>query len=272
MAAIINTNIASLNLQRSLSASQNQLNKAMERLSSGLRINRASDDAAGLAISTTLDSSIRGMTVATRNTSDAISFLNVQESSIGNQVEALQRMRELAVQSANGSISDTDRGNLDKEYQELFNESTRIGASSFNGVAVFGSGASGSISYQIGSGSSDTVGIARSDIQSAELSSAGSVSIAEDATAAITAIDSMLATANETRSLIGAVSSRFSSILNGLSSSIENTTAAKSRIMDADYAVETSALTRGQILQQAGTAMLTQANSMPNIVLSLLKG
>jgi len=267
MSAIINTNLPSLALQRQLSTSQNQLNKAMERLSSGLRVNKAADDAAGLAVGTTLDGQIRGMKVATRNTSDAISFLNVQESSLGNQVDALQRMRELAVQSLNGSISDTDRGNLQTEFSQLNSEITRIGSSSFNGVAVFGS----SVTYQIGANNGDSV--SATAVTSGSIATTGStVSSAATASAAITAIDAAIVTINASRASIGAYSSRFSSILSSLATNVENSTAAKSRIMDADYAQETSLLTRGQILQQAGTAMLTQANSMPNIVLSLLKG
>lgn len=265
MAAIINTNLPSLALQRQLNTSQNQLNKAMERLSSGLRINKAADDAAGLAVGTTLDGQIRGMKVATRNTSDAISRLNVQESSLGNQVSALQRMRELAVQSSNGSISDVDRTNLQTEFNQLNEEITRIGSSSFSGVAVFGV----ATTYQIGANNGDSV--QATSVTSGSIA-ANTVATSSGASAAITAIDTAIININASRATIGAYSSRFSSILSGLENNIENSTAAKSRIMDADYAQETSLLTRGQILQQAGTAMLTQANSMPNIVLSLLKG
>ena len=295
MAAIINTNIASLNLQKSLSTSQAQLNKAMERLSSGLRVNKAQDDAAGLAIATTLDSNIRGMQVAARNLNDAVSFSQVQESALSSQTELLQRMRELAVQAANGSISSTDRGYLNTEFEELNIEIATIGAKTFNGNNLFGSSG---ITYQIGAGTSDTVSTAAltrigglavtadaenrtgtlgriqmATVTGGALQGDAIISgVAGNATAAITAIDTALGQINTKRSSLGALQSRLSSIGDSLASSIENSTAAKSRIMDADYAQETSNLTRGQILQQAGTAMLTQANSMPNIVLSLLKG
>ena len=335
MAAIINTNIASLNLQKSLSTSQAQLNKAMERLSSGLRVNKAQDDAAGLAIATTLDSNIRGMQVAVRNLNDAVSFSQVQESALSTQTELFQRMRELAVQSANGSLGTTDRGNLNTEFQTLLAELGRVSDSSFNGNSLFGSS---SITYQIGAGTSDTVTssaiskmvsfatngttlpatavgfkavttagtpnttefyavnaagnyinatgdtdngstttgshtvkVTFSGGTSGGLATADINSVA-NATTMLTEITSAIGQINTNRSSLGALQSRLSSIGDSLASSIENSTAAKSRIMDADYAQETSNLTRGQILQQAGTAMLTQANSMPNIVLSLLKG
>jgi len=292
MAAIINTNIASLNLQKSLSTSQAQLNNAMERLSSGLRINKAADDAAGLAIATTLDSNIRGMQVAARNLNDAVSFSQVQESALASQTELLQRMRELAVQAKNGSLSSTDRDNLNTEFNSLNTEVASLGAKKFNGNDLFGN----AITYQIGAATTDTVastsltavgfasatsgGATKYKIQASPVAAGTGVVDAvingsEGAAAAsnaITAIDTALGTINTSRSTLGALQSRLNSIGNSLASSIENSTAAKSRIMDADYAQETSNLTRGQILQQAGTAMLTQANSMPNIVLSLLKG
>jgi flagellin len=268
----------------------------MERLSSGLRINSAKDDAAGLAIATTLDSNIRGMQVAARNLNDAISFSQVQESALSSQTELLQRMRELAVQSKNGSLGTVDRDNLNTEFASLNKEVASLGAKTFSGNNLFGS----AITYQIGAATSDTVtsssltrvgaaATAEPDVvgeisilrRTAEnTNTQGSAIINGDNAAngvinaglAITAIDGAIATINTGRSSLGALQSRLNSISNSLASSIENSTAAKSRIMDADYAQETSNLTRGQILQQAGTAMLTQANSMPNIVLSLLKG
>jgi flagellin len=265
MAAIINTNIASLNLQKSLSTSQAQLNTAMERLSSGLRVNRAADDAAGLGIATTLDSNIRGMQVAARNLNDAVSFSQVQESALGAQTELLQRMRELSVQSKNGSLSSTDRTNLNTEWVALNTEVAVIGAKAFNGNNLFGN----AITYQIGAATGDTVA---SSALTAVTTIGGDITSAANASTAMGAIDTALGTINTNRSTLGALQSRLNSIGGSLAASIENSTAARSRIMDADYAQETSNLTRGQILQQAGTAMLTQANSMPNIVLSLLKG
>lgn len=266
MAAVINTNIASLNTQRNLSASQSGLNTSIQRLSSGLRVNTAKDDAAGLAIATRMDSQVRGMNVAMRNANDAISFAQTAEGGLSKVTDALQRMRELAVQSANGTNSSGDRTNLDAEFQELASEVTRIGtATKFNGTAVFGGSAT---TFQIGADSSDTISV--SAVAAASIS--GSVSTAATATTALGAIDTALDSVNTKRATLGAVQNRFEAVVGNLQVASENQSAAKSRIMDTDFAAETAKLTRGQILQQAGTAMLAQANSLPNNVLSLLRG
>jgi len=265
MAAVINTNIASLNTQRSLNSSQGALNTALQRLSSGLRINSAKDDAAGLAIATTLDSKMRGDTVAIRNANDAISMSQTAEGAMAKQTDALQRMRELAVQAANGSNSSTDRANLDAEFKELDAEIQRLSTTKFNGVDVFGS----STTFQIGSGSADT--LASSSV-AATTSTGASISSAAGATSALGTIDTALTNINTNRAKLGATQNRFESVISSLQVNVENTAASKSRIMDADFAMETASLTRAQILQQASTAMLSQANQLPNNVLSLLRG
>jgi flagellin len=265
MASVINTNLASLNAQRNLSASQSSLNTSIQRLSSGLRINSSKDDAAGLAIATRMDSQVRGMDVATRNANDAISFLQTAEGGLSSATDALQRMRELAVQAANGSYSSGDRANLDAEYQQLSKELTRLStATKFNGQGVFGSG----YSFQIGADSGDTISVA----SVAAASMGGSITSASAAASALTAIDAQLTTVNTNRATLGAYQNRFESVVSNLATSSENMSAAKSRITDADYASETAKMTRAQILQQAGTAMLAQANKLPSSVMTLLQG
>jgi flagellin len=265
MASVINTNLNSLNTQRNLSASQSGLATSLQRLSSGLRINSSKDDAAGLAIATKMDSQIRGQQVAIRNSNDAISFSQTAEGGLSKQTDALQRMRELAVQSSNGTNSATDRTNLDAEFQQLSLEVTRIGSSTkFNGTSVFGT----ANTFQVGADAADTISV--SAVSAGTIT--GDVSSATSASTAIGAIDTALNTINTTRATLGATQNRFESVVSNLQVSVENQSAAKSRIMDADFAAETANLTRGQILQQAGTAMLAQANSMPNGVLALLRG
>ncbi len=250
MSAVINTNIASLNAQRNLESSKMSLNTSIQRLSSGLRIN---------------NSQIRGMTVAVRNANDAISFAQTAEGGLAKQTDALQRMRELAVQSANGTNSSGDRANLDAEFQQLTSEVTRLStATKFNGTSVFGT----SNTFQIGSDTTDTLSVSAVTAGSV---AASTVSSASAATSAISAIDTALDAINTSRATLGATQNRFESVVSSLNVAIENTTSSKSRIMDADFAAETANMTRGQILQQAGTAMLAQANSLPNSVLKLLQ-
>ncbi len=265
MASVINTNIASLNTQRNLSSTQNALNTSLQRLSSGLRINSSKDDAAGLSIATRMDSQVRGQTVAIRNANDAISFAQVAEGGLNKQTNALQRMRELAVQSINGTNTTADQLNLDAEYQQLSQEITRLGtATKFNGTSVFGA----TKVFQVGADSGETITTAA--VASATM--AGAIATTAGASTALTAIDAQLAAVNTNRATLGAMQNRFESVVSTLQISVENQSAAKSRIMDADFAAETANLTRSQILQQAGTAMLAQANSLPNGVLTLLRG
>lgn len=266
MASVINTNIASLNTQRNLSTSQSSLNTSIQRLSSGLRINSAKDDAAGLSIATRMDSQIRGMSVAVRNANDAISFSQTAEGGLSKVTDSLQRMRELAVQSANGTNTDADRTNLNAEFTQLQAEVTRLGtATKFNGTAVFTTAAR---VFQVGADTTDTISV--NGVSAASIT--GAITSASGATAAITAIDAALTTVNTNRATLGAIQNRFEAVIGNLQVATENQSASKSRIMDADFAKETANLTRGQILQQAGTAMLAQANSLPNNVLSLLRG
>jgi flagellin len=214
-----------------------------------------------------MGSQIRGQQVAIRNANDAISFAQTAEGGLAKQTDALQRMRELAVQSANGTNTAGDRANLDAEFQELQLEVTRLStATKFNGSSVFGS----ANTFQVGAdtAASDTITVA--SVTAGTIT--GTVSTAAAATTAIGAIDTALTAVNTTRATLGAVQNRFESVVSNLQVSVENQSAAKSRIMDADFAAETANLTRGQILQQAGTAMLAQANSLPNGVLTLLRG
>lgn len=268
MSAVINTNIASLNAQRNLNASQASLNTSIQRLSSGLRVNSAKDDAAGLAIGERMNAQIRGMTVAIRNANDGVSLAQTAEGALATVSENLQRMRELAVQAANGSLGAGDRLNLDAEYQELSAQITDIAAQTkFNGLAILGADA-GAMTFQVGANVGDTLTVTTNAVTTV----AGDLTTAANANAAITAIDAKLDVINNDRATYGAAQSRFASVISNLESARENQTAARSRIMDTDFAAETANLTRGQILQQAGTAMLAQANSLPNTVLQLLRG
>ena len=281
MSQVINTNLASLTAQRNLAASQGQLATSIGRLSSGLRINSAKDDAAGLAIANRMDSQARGMNVAIRNSMDGISLAQTAEGGLGKVSDMLGRMRELAVQSANATNTSTDRDSLNNEFRQLADEIDRtLNATKFNGQAIL-AGAAGSQTFQIGSDATSydqlaitTTNMATAANVAAVTATTGVISGATggNAMAMITAIDSALTTVNSERSTYGAVQNRFEAIIANLQVASENQTAAKSRIMDADFAAETAALTRTQILQQAGTAMLAQANQIPQQVLQLLKG
>ncbi len=288
MPQTINTNLNSLNAQRSLSMSQSSLSIAMQRLSSGLRVNSAKDDAAGLAIAERMSAQVRGMNVAVRNANDGISLAQTAEGSLGKVADALQRMRELAVQSANDTNSASDKDSLDKEFGELAKEIQRVlGATTFNGKHVLGSEA-GSMQFQVGANTTanDTIDITTLDLTTdttitpiAGTDNTGlgrSVINASANTAAIhtviDSIDTALNTVNTQRAVLGASQSRFDSVISSLQVSVENQTAARSRIMDADFASETASLSRAQILQQAGNAMVAQANQLPQQVLKLLQG
>ena len=275
MASVINTNINSLNTQRNLSASQGSLATAMQRLSSGMRVNSAKDDAAGLAIATKMDSQVRGMNVAIRNSNDAISFAQTAEGGLSKISDSLQRMRELAVQSKNGTNTASDQLNLDTEYQELAKEVTRVAANTnFNGVNTL-AGASNAFQVGAGNAAGDTITIAGTDMTAdadVTASTGGGVATTAAATLAITNIDKALTKVTTERATFGASQNRFEAVISNLQVSAENQSAAKSRIMDTDFAAETANLSRANILQQAGTAMLAQANSSPNGVLALLRG
>lgn len=383
MASVINTNVASLNTQRSLSSSQAGLNTAIQRLSSGMRINSAKDDAAGLSIASRMDSQIRGQQVAIRNANDGISLAQTAEGALNAVTDNLQRIRELSIQASNATNTQVDRDALNSEVTQLKAEIDRVAnQTSFNGTKLLDGSFSGA-NFQVGSNANETiavgsivdanvaalggtVNIATTSVAASGLtgfataiaaggvtingvdigaisasgsaaeragqlvnainqvsgqtnvganydnatgqitlrSSAGSIVVAgttnsatvagfangttaaaattgitgldissySGSQTAITQIDAALAQVNTARANLGAVQNRFTSVVSNLQNSVENLSASKSRIMDADFAAETANLTRGQILQQAGTAMLAQANSLPNGVLALLRG
>jgi len=267
MPMTINSNIVSLNAQRNLSMSQSSLATSMERLSSGLRVNSAKDDAAGLAIATRQNAQIRGINVAVRNANDGISLAQTAEGALATITDALQRMRELAVQAQNGSNGTSDRANLDTEYQQLSAEITRIAAQTkFNGTAIVGASAGAQV-FQVGPNGGDTLTITTTTVTTV----AGGLTTAALASTAVGAIDTALDTINTSRASYGAAMSRFSMAIQNLQISGENQSAARGRIMDADFAAETANLSRAQILQQAGSAMVAQANQLPNQVLALLR-
>jgi len=275
MAQVINTNVMSLNAQRNLNTSSASMATTIQRLSSGLRINSAKDDAAGLAISQRMTTQIRGMDVAVRNANDGISLAQTAEGALGSISDNMQRIRELAVQAANGTNNPDDRASLQKEVTQLQDEITRVVTNTkFNGTSLL-SGAS-TISIQVGADSSadNKIDIDLVDI-SAVATAVGALDIsgtdATGADAAMDAIDAQLKVVNDARADLGAVQNRFSSVISNLQISSENISASRSRIQDTDYAKETAELTRNQILQQAGTAMLAQAKSVPQNVLSLLQ-
>jgi flagellin len=282
MSQVINTNLASLNAQRNLSGTQNQLSTAIQRLSSGLRVNSAKDDAAGLAIANRMDGQARGMAVAVRNANDGISLSQVAEGALGKVTDMMQRMRELAVQAANASNTTTDRTSLDAEFQQLAQEVDRTLLSTrFNGQAIL-AGSAGALQFQIGANNATTDQLTVTTTNMATSANITAVTTATtavisgtnatNANSMISALDIALDTVNSERATYGAVQNRFEAVIANLQISAENQTAAKSRIMDADFAKETAMLTRAQILQQAGTAMLAQANQIPQQVLQLLKG
>ena len=267
MAQTINTNINSLNAQRNLSQSQGALATSMERLSSGLRVNSAKDDAAGLAIADRMNAQIKGINVSVRNANDGISLAQTAEGALSTVTDVLQRMRELAVQAQNGSNGTTDRANLDTEYQQLSAEITRIAAQTkFNGTAIVGASA-GAQTFQIGANNGDTLTVTTSTVTTV----AGGLTTAALASTAVAALDTALDTITSSRATYGAMINRFQFAITNLQVTGENQSAARGRIMDADFASETANLARSQILQQAGTAMVAQANQLPNQVLSLLR-
>ena len=282
MAMTINTNVNSLTAQRNAATNQSSLSTSIARLSSGLRVNSAKDDAAGLAIATRMDAQARGMSVAIRNANDGISMLQTAESGMQTVSDMLQRMRELAVQATNSTNTSSDVASLNQEYTQLASEIGRtISAVQFNGTSVLTTTAG--FDFQVGANSGQTITIASGTLnlsQSTNVSAVVGGSTSALTTAAgsnssnaanIDAIDKALQSINDSRASLGAAQSRFQNTVNFLQSAVENQTAAKGRIMDADFASETANLSRAQILQQAGTAMIAQANQLPQGVLSLLR-
>jgi len=296
MAQVINTNIMSLNAQRNLNTTSASLATSVQRLSSGLRINSARDDAAGLAISERFTTQIRGLEVAARNANDGISLAQTAEGALAEIGNNLQRIRELAVQSRNATNSDSDRVALDAEVQQLKKEIQRVvDHTEFNGTNLLDGSFTGAV-FQVGANQGQTITVdAIIDANIAKLGSwkdpasppaeggqaeaagdktgfaDGNVKEAANADKMILAMDAALNAINASRAELGAVQNRFTSVVANLSSTSENLSASRSRIRDTDYAKETAELTRTQILQQAGTAMLAQAKAMPQSVLSLLQ-
>jgi flagellin len=299
MAMTINTNVMSMNAQRNTIQNSASMATTLQRLSSGLRVNSAKDDAAGLAIATRMDTQVRGMNVAIRNANDGISLAQTAESGMNTITEMLQRMRELAVQASNSTntwssganSADTDVAKLNDEYVQLQAEVQRtLNSVSFNNQPLL-SGVTTDFTFQVGANASSNgdVNGQRITINASSLNigatSGGMGAILTGSsqtlqvtstnssnTGNITALDLAISTVNSARAKLGAVQSRFENTISYLRSSVEQQAAAKGRIMDADFAAETANLSRSQILQQAGTAMIAQANQVPQNVLSLLKG
>ncbi len=264
MAQVIYTNTFSLNAQKNLNKNSSGLSTAIERLSSGLRVNSARDDAAGLAVASRMEADARGLTVAIRNASDGISFGQTADGALGTVGEILQRMRELAVQSLNGTISDTERGYLNQEFSQLQTQITDLqGAATLNNQSVFSS-----FSFQVGTTASQTLSATFTSVAAPT----GNVSTSGGASSALTAIDAAINSVSSNRATVGGVMGALQFRIQQLETSRENQYAARSRIMDADFATETANLTRAQILQQSGTAMVAQANAIPQNVLTLLRG
>ncbi|HFD86458.1 MAG TPA: flagellin FliC [Gammaproteobacteria bacterium] len=280
MPQTINTNMFSLNAQRNLNRSQGAMGKAIQQLSSGLRINSAKDDAAGLAVSEGITSKIRGLDVAARNSNDGISLAQTAESALGQITNNLQRVRELAVQSANGTLGDTERGYLQTEVDELTSEIKRIvDDTEFNGNKLFSAtGAASAVEIQVGANSGEKITINTTDLTSLNAysgtisvsSQADAESVLDSATGSSTGMDADIGKVINARSQMGATQNRFESVISNINSYKEGLQAARSRIMDTDYASTTAELARTQVLQQAGVAMVAQANQLPQGVLRLL--
>ena len=276
---VINTNIKSLVSQNAIGINNRALTSAMEQLSTGKRINSASDDAAGLAISSRMTSQIKGLDQAVRNGNDAISMLQTTEGATIEMSNMLQRMRELAIQASNDTYSQTDREYLDIEFQQLMSEINRVTTDTqWNGMNVLdgtgGTNADGSLEFQIGANEGQTITHTIPDLSSdGELSMISGTDILDrnSAADAITQVDDALDVINTVRAGIGAVVNRITYAVDNLSNVSLNTSASRSRIMDADYAKASSELARAQIVEQAATAMLAQANQQPQSVMQLLK-
>ncbi|MEK9806677.1 MAG: flagellin [Halieaceae bacterium] len=286
--AVVNTNVNATVAQNALVRNERHMNTAMERLSTGQRINGAKDDAAGLAISSRMTSQIRGLEVGIRNANDAISMISTADGALVEVTNMLQRMRELALQSANGTTTSSDRDYLNSEYQNLITEIDRIAQNTqWNGGSILNhtTTASSTFAYQVGANGGQTIAVdfgdfnntGASGVMQSVNSAHGSIaagttaSAMTTATSAVVAIDSAIASVNSQRATFGAAINQLTYAVDNLASVKVNAEASRSRILDTDYATETSELARTQIIQQAGTAMLAQANQLPQTVLSLLQ-
>lgn len=276
MALVINNNVASLNARQNLAQVTNNLSKNYKRLSSGLRIATASDDAAGLAISERLRSRIKGLNQASRNANDGISLTQTAEGSLNEVSSILNRLRELSVQANNGTLSDTDKDSLQVEFSELVSEIDRIAQSvDFNGINLL-DGQNTSVEFAVGTGTTagiDTISVTLDSIRTSDLSlSTLDIGSSGDISTAINSIDAAINTVSEFRGRLGASENRLSSTINNLAVQVETLTAAESRIRDVDVASESADLTRNSIVQQAALSILAQANVQPQSALSLLSG
>ncbi|MEC4684754.1 MAG: flagellin [Nitrospirota bacterium] len=280
MALVINTNIASLVAQRNLAVNNSALSKSVQRLSSGLRINSAADDAAGLSISEKLTAQIRSIAVAVRNSQDGVSLSQVAEGGLTEIGSILTRMRELAEQSSNGTLGTSERSALDNEYSQLISEIDRISnVTEFNGIKLLdGSQSSTGVTLQVGfqNTANDRInffsGVAATDTANLGITGAfATISSAGNAQSALTQIDAAISTVALRRGTLGAIQNRLDSTVSNLRVASENLTAANSRIRDADFAYETAQFTKNQILVQAATSILAQANVLPQNALQLLR-
>ena len=290
--AVVNTNANASIAQNALARNERAMNTAMERLSTGQRINSASDDAAGLAISSRMTSQIRGLETGIRNAADAISMISTADGALIEVTNMLQRMRELALQASNGTTTSADRSYLSAEYVNLMTEIERIGGNTqWNGRDILdgtANGTSATVAFQVGANGGQTISVSFGNVGSATVATVSGMietvaSAAADlvagttasaitrGTSAVIAIDAAITAVNSQRATFGAAMNQLTYAVDNLSNVQVNAEASRSRIMDADYAVETSELARTQIIQQAGTAMLAQANQLPQTVLSLLQ-
>lgn len=272
----IYNNVEASNAHRNLQMTNGAASKAMERLSSGLRINRAADDAAGLAVSEIMRSSIRGMKVASRNAEDGISLVQVADATLGTTQDMLQRVRDLAVQASNGTLTDAQRLNLDKEVQQVLTEVNKVGTDTeFNGIKVLAGSvatAACAVTLQVGANGGQNIAFTIGTVSTSDLGISGvAVSTQASASAAIASIDAAISTLSTARATMGAIQNRLEQTITRLGVTAENLQSAESRIRDADMAQEMISFTKQQILQQSGTAMLAQANQAPQNVLQLLR-
>jgi flagellin len=279
MALRINHNIMAMSAYRNLSVTQGKLGRSIEKLSSGLRIVKASDDAAGLAISEEMRADVRSLNQAIRNANDGISVLQTAEGALNEVSGMLTRMRELAEQAANGTLSTAQRATLDQEFQALVSEITRIAdTTEFNGTMLINgalsSGSAQAATFQIGIGTTTNdrlaIGLSAMQATSIGVSAAAAISAMAFARTALTLVDTAIQNVAKQRGIIGAVQNRLERTIANLSISAENLTAAESQIRDVDMALEMATFTKNQIFTQAGTAMLAQANLVPQSVLTLL--
>lgn len=268
----VNNNIAAFNAYRNLNVTDGAMSKSLEKLSSGLRINRAADDAAGLAISEGLRSQIGGLKVAVRNAQDGVSVVQTAEGALTETHSILQRMRDLAVQASNdGALKDSDKAKADAEYQALVAELDDIATkTTFNGTPLLDGTYTGKL-FQVGSNAGETLAVSIGNMGSTALGAVGDITTQANASAAITAVNTAIETVSTTRAGLGATQNRLEHKINNLNATVENLTASESRIRDTDMAQEMVSFTRSQILSQAGTAMLAQANQSSQGVLQLLR-